>query len=59
MSRFVQSGFSFNTGFGMTNPQVTTKLTEGIFTTAFSMQLQIDWSRPVLILLLIHVLIGI
>lgn len=45
-------------GFGMTNPEVTTRLTGGIFTTTFSMYLHTNLVVPVLILLLIHVLIG-
>lgn len=45
-------------GFGMTNPEVTTRLTGGIFTTTFSMYLHANLVVPVLILLLIHVLIG-
>jgi cytochrome b subunit of formate dehydrogenase len=45
-------------GYGMTNPEVTTRLTGGIFATAFSMYLHVNLVAPVLILLLIHVLIG-
>lgn len=45
-------------GFGMTNPEVTTRLTGGIFSTTFSMYLHANLAVPVLILLLIHVLVG-
>jgi hypothetical protein len=45
-------------GFGMTNPRLTTLLTGGIFTGEFSMYLHANLAAPVLLLLLIHVLIG-
>jgi|SRR5271157_2882729 len=45
-------------GFGMTNPGLTTRLTGGIMTPTFSMYLHANLAAPVLILLLIHVLIG-
>jgi cytochrome b subunit of formate dehydrogenase len=45
-------------GFGMTNPKLTTDLTGGIFTSSFSMYLHVNLAAPVLILLLIHLLIG-
>lgn len=46
-------------GFGMTNPGLTTRLTGGLFTPAFSMYLHVNLATPVLILLLIHFLNGI
>jgi Ni,Fe-hydrogenase I cytochrome b subunit len=49
--------FAFS-GYGITRPEVTTELTNGIFTRNFSMYLHLHLAGLVLILLLIHVLIG-
>ena len=46
-------------GFGMTNPGFTSRLTGGLFTPSLSMYLHANLAAPVLILLLIHFLIGI
>ncbi|HXX87026.1 MAG TPA: hypothetical protein VEH86_01075 [Candidatus Acidoferrum sp.] len=45
-------------GFGMTNPGLTTRLTGGFFNPSFSMYLHVNLAVPVLLLVLIHVLIG-
>jgi hypothetical protein len=42
----------------MTNPELTSLLTGGIFTSSFSMYLHANLAVPVLLLLLIHVIIG-
>ncbi len=45
-------------GFGITNPGLTSRLTGGIMTSALSMYLHANLAAPTLILLLIHLLIG-
>jgi hypothetical protein len=45
-------------GFGITNPRMTSGLTGGVFTLSVSLYLHLNLAAPVLILLMIHVLIG-
>lgn len=45
-------------GFGMTNPVLTSRLTGGLFNAAFSIYLHANLAVPALILLLVHFLIG-
>jgi hypothetical protein len=45
-------------GFGITNPAMTSELTGGVFTPSVSLYLHLNLAAPVLILLMIHVLIG-
>jgi hypothetical protein len=45
-------------GFGLTNPTMTSELTGGVFTKSVCLYLHLNLAVPVLILLLIHVLIG-
>lgn len=45
-------------GFGITNPRTTSKMTGGVFTFSVSLYLHLNLAVPVLILLMIHVLIG-
>jgi Ni,Fe-hydrogenase I cytochrome b subunit len=45
-------------GYGITNPTVTSELSGGVFTRAFSLYVHLNLAAPLLILLLIHVLIG-
>jgi hypothetical protein len=45
-------------GYGTLNSNLTSKLTGGLFTTAFSLYLHKSLAAPVLILLTIHVIIG-
>jgi hypothetical protein len=45
-------------GFGITNPRMTSELTGGLFKPSVSLYLHLNLAAPVLILLMIHVLIG-
>jgi len=45
-------------GFGITNPEITSELTGGLFTFSVSLYLHLNLAVPVLILLIVHVLIG-
>jgi hypothetical protein len=45
-------------GYGLTNPRVTSELSGGVFTKAFSLYVHVNLAAPVLILVMIHVLVG-
>lgn len=45
-------------GYGLTNPRVTSELSGGVFTKAFSFYVHVNLAAPLLMLVVVHVLIG-